>query len=494
MIQHQTQTMTGTNNRGLTPSVTHWHFAVCLGVLALLVMAGRITPPFCAAHPPATSRAELDVPAQGATSGQSAPSKKSTGAQPALEAADRILQQMSRITGLPVKRTLKKELISKPEMSKYLKDNLSVELPPEELHAQEASLKAFGIVGADFNLEKFLIRFYTEQAAGFYDPRRHTMFMADWVPTDLQKTVLAHELTHALQDQNFDLWKFMHAAHGDDDATAARQAFVEGYATLSMTQASLGPVPVEKVPSLDAMMDQLVNQQMAEFPVFSKAPFFLRFEALFPYVQGMHFARRGLELGGWQRLNQTFSDPPTTTAQIFQPDLYFDPPPDARRADQSEATRLTLPSPPALEGRKDLRQVDANVMGEAGYDALLGQFGSQDEAQKVSAQWRGDRYLVYEGPGQGEYTLVTRTRWANAAAASEFCGDYKAILKKQLAASDGITTAESGGAESLAGEVLLRTAGPRQAFLLHAGDECRWAEGVPEAQADSLEHWLASLP
>jgi hypothetical protein len=104
---------------------------------------------------------------------------------------------------------------------------------------------------------------------------------------------------------------------------------VEGYATAAMMQVMLGSIPIEKVPSLDASMEGMVNQQMAEYPVFTKAPYFLRFQALFPYVQGMHFVRAGLVLGSWKRLNQCFAAPPTRTSQIFQSESYFKPPADA---------------------------------------------------------------------------------------------------------------------------------------------------------------------
>ena len=74
---------------------------------------------------------------------------------------------MSRITGLPIKGTVKKQVISRPEIEKYLIQNLHQEMTPAEIHAEEAVVRAFGLVSSDFNLEKFLISFYTEQAAGF---------------------------------------------------------------------------------------------------------------------------------------------------------------------------------------------------------------------------------------------------------------------------------------------------------------------------------------
>ena len=162
--------------------------------------------------------------------------QQALGAQDLLSQADEVLQQMSQITGLPIKGPLKKQVISRPEIEKYLTQNLHEEMTPAEIHAQEALVRALGLVSRDFNLEKFLISFYTEQAAGFYDPKRKTMFIADWIPAETQTMVLSHELTHALQDQSWDLESYLHGARDDDDATNARQAVVEGYATAAMLQ------------------------------------------------------------------------------------------------------------------------------------------------------------------------------------------------------------------------------------------------------------------
>lgn len=439
---------------------------------------------------------------------QTAPARQPTQPESALN-ADEILQQMSRITGLPIKASLKKKRVSKAEVEKYLRENFAAEYTPAEIHGQEAALKAFGLVGPDFNLQTFLVSLYTEQAAGFYDPRRKTMFMADWVGPDQEKMVLAHELTHALQDQSFDLWKFMHATPDNDDASAARQALVEGYATLSMIQAVLMPPPAARqplldgllpsldtiLPSLDTMMNQMVNQQMAQYPVFSEAPFFLRFQVLFPYTQGMHFMREGFRSGGWKRLNEVFQNPPSNTRDIFQPDLYFKPP---DKSNQPPAP-LDLPAPPALEHEPGLKQVEANFMGELGYYALLGQLLSQDEAAKTTKSWMADRYLVYEGPTAGQFTLIARTRWQNAETANAFCADYRSILEKRwpvegASRSNAGDEAAAGSTKENSQNLIFSTLGSRRTFLLRQGNECRWAEGVPAAQADAVAKWIEALP
>jgi hypothetical protein len=255
--------------------------------------------------------------------------------QALLDQADEVLKEMSQITGLPIRAPVKKKVLSREGIRRFLEETLAVEYPPEQIRKQEVTLKAFGLVSRDFNLQEFLLAFYTEQAAGVYDPRSKTMLIADWPAPDMQQLVLAHELTHALQDQNFDLTTFMRAERENDDASAARQAVMEGHATAAMMQRVLAGAPLAALPSLQPMLEGVIRQQFAEFPAFSRAPYFFRLEALFPYIHGLGFIQQALQArGGWENLGQVFQNPPTQTRQIFQPSLYLN---------GQAAERMTLP-------------------------------------------------------------------------------------------------------------------------------------------------------
>jgi len=399
--------------------------------------------------------------------------------QDLLSQADSVLQQMSELTGLPIKSSLKKQVISRPEVSKYIADTLHSEMTPQEIHIQEATLQAFGLVAPDFNLEKFLISFYTEQAAGFYDPLRKTMFIADWVEPDMQRMVLSHELTHALQDQSYDLEKFLKAARDDDDASATREAVVEGHATAAMIQEMIEPMKLEVMPSLEPLMAPIIQQQLEEFPAFTKAPFFFRFQALFPYIEGIGFMQHGLQAGGWKRLSSLFDNPPRTTKEIFQPEVYFDKQP---------LPKVTLPQPAALAGVHGVSFLAENIMGEMGYYALLGQLISEDEAKSVAPNWLADRYLLYEksdaGPGKKQYVLVSQTRWSSAESAQAFFRDYHTILahKYPELAPDPRSTSD----------LFIGKANNGQVVMLRKDADCLWAEGIPATQAEAILNWLKS--
>jgi hypothetical protein len=393
-----------------------------------------------------------------------------------LSQAEEIFHQMSVMTGLPIKEPLKKQVISRAEIQKYLTENLHDNITPAELHAQEATLRAFGLVPREFDLEKFLIAFYTEQAAGFYDPKRKTMFIADWIPAETQSMVLAHELTHALQDQSWDLEKFLHAGRDNDDAANARQAVVEGYATAAMMQKMTAPLELAQLPSIAPLMEMVVQQQFEEYPTFSKAPYFFRVQSLFPYIEGMGFIQLGLQRGGWKSLNGVFANPPESTRQIYDPPTYFD---------HQSPPALALSHPAALAGVAGLEFLTENVMGELGYYALLGQLISEEEAKALGDGWRADRYLLYEQSGGKNYTLVARTHWANAETAQAFSRDYHTILTHkypELTADQGSTP-----------ELFIGGAANGQILLLRQADECLWAEGVPATQADAMLAWLRTL-
>ena len=390
--------------------------------------------------------------------------------------ADSVLEEVSRITGWPIRSQLKKQMVSRAEVQKYLTENMREEYTPKELHVEEATLKAFGLVPPDFDLGRFLISFYTEQAAGYYDPHRKTMCIADWVSSDVQEMVLAHELTHALQDQNFDLDKFVHANRGNDDATNARQAVAEGYATAAMMQHMVGDIDLATLPSLVPLLESVVQQQIKEFPAFSSAPYFFRFQALFPYTEGMGFIQAGLKEGGWKALKQVFANPPTTTKEIFEPQLYFE---------HRSLPTIALPAPEALANIPHLEKLDENTMGQMGYYSLLGQFLSEDETKSVSRGWLADRYILYEDAGSHLYALVGRTRWSSPETAAAFCTDYHTILFRKY---PGLTAEKHSTNDLFTG-----SAAHGRVVLLHKGDECLWAEGVPPAQTDKVLNYLRSL-
>ena len=166
-----------------------------------------------------------------------------------------ILQFASEDTKLPIRHQVKPHLITRAEVEKYLLEKMKDDKDAKRMERSEIVLKKFGLIDADFHLQSFLVKLLDEQIAAYYDSKTKTVNLLDWIAPDTQKPVLAHELTHALQDQrvNLDKWQSQtsdelshsfaedrkHVATDEDDT--AREAVLEGQAMAVFVDYSLAP-------------------------------------------------------------------------------------------------------------------------------------------------------------------------------------------------------------------------------------------------------------
>src|SRR5271157_3416767 len=169
------------------------------------------------------------------------------------ESVDKILAFAAEDTGMPQHAAVKRRLVSKADEEKYASGLWAKEEFAKRFAQEELSMKKLGFLPRDFNLKEFLVKSTGQQIAAYYDPETKTISMLNWVPPDRQEPILAHELTHALQDQNYDLTKWMKAgakaADGatpgsdtDDDGAVARKAVVEGQAMVVYVDYMLKPL------------------------------------------------------------------------------------------------------------------------------------------------------------------------------------------------------------------------------------------------------------
>ena len=153
---------------------------------------------------------------------------------------DHNLQELSAITGLTAKKKIHYDLISRDKVSEFLKDRVKDSVKPDDLRAEELTLKKLGFVPQDFDLEKSTVDLLTEQAAAFYDYHKKRLYLTDWTTSAMQESALVHELAHALADQNFHLERFIKQSGQSDDSELARMAVMEGQATWLMAEVLRG--------------------------------------------------------------------------------------------------------------------------------------------------------------------------------------------------------------------------------------------------------------
>src|SRR5258706_5568832 len=346
-----------------------------------------------------------------------------------IAATSEVLKETSEIRQLSILRPVRSSTQSRPEIERMILKNLDEETTPEQMHAAEAQLKRLGLAPPDFQYRALMLRVLSEQVAGYYDPKTAEFHLADWIDLDGQRPIMAHELTHALQDQHFNLRRFEHWPKGDSDAELAAQALIEGDATLAMAQYVTNN-PLRALAFLKSLGTTGMTSQELD-----KAPRALRETLLFPYQEGINWTSNLYKHGGWDRVSKAFAELPQSTEQILHPEKYFahEAPVKVSLPDiasvLNNSERLPVRSvPPASAAGSSTpvgwKRLDYDVEGEWGFYLILDEFlKSPAESRRASAGWGGDRFAVYEGP-EGEVLFASLSTWDTENDAREFFDAY----------------------------------------------------------------------
>jgi hypothetical protein len=365
-------------------------------------------------------------------------------------ATSEVLRETSAIRGLSILRSVRSGAQSRMQIERMLVTKLNQQVTKQEMHAIEQSLKKFGMAPSGFTYRSFIIDLLTEQVAGYYDPVARRFHVADWLDLDAQKPVMAHELTHALQDQHFNLRRFENWPRGDSDAELAAHALVEGDATLAMMYY------LAKHPSIALAFARSFGADNVASRQFDQAPRALRETLIFPYMQGMDWATKVHQRGGWNLLSKAYSSLPESTEQILHAEKYFngERPVKLRLPDlssvlnagrQQGAINKNAQRSRVVDGRQSAvawRQIETDVNGEWGYYLILDQFlKSPGESKRAAAGWAGDRFALYEHASSGELFLVQVSSWDTLEDAQEFFDAY--VKRTAIRYHDGKLLSES---------------------------------------------------
>jgi hypothetical protein len=389
--------------------------------------------------------------------------------------ADQVLAEMSRLVHLPILHPLKKSLRSKAQIRAYLVQEDKTDKDAAKRYADKKALEAFGLIPRGFALHAFMLNLLTDQIAGYYDPKAQEFYIADWIPIADQRMVMAHELTHALQDQHFHIEKWLKAARPDDDAQSARQAVLEGSAVVAMLDYEMRGMgrSVRDMPDIAPLIDLVIGDASGS-PDLDKAPPYIRDSLLFPYLTGAVFTQRVLKADkGWGGFYNVFSRPPVSTQQVMQPSFYLEgkaPPP------------ITLPKLRHLLGKR-WKLLDQNIIGEFGLQEILKQYLPVAEAKEFTPDWWGDRYAILENKQTKSSLLVFRLRLDSAEHAGQFFTAYSKLLRKKHATASHVFSAP---------EYLQFDSAHGGVFFDCRADECFSMEGAGRKSFDKVlkaMHW-----
>jgi hypothetical protein len=292
---------------------------------------------------------------------------------------DTILAEVSALRGLKVLRSVPAVRHSRDQILAYVGKRIAEEYPQNALELEASLLKHLGLIPRQLDYRSTLKDFVTAQVAGYFDPFKDRFVLASWLATLMQRPIMAHELTHALQHQHFGLRSALSRIAENDDATIARSAIIEGDATITMVAHMMGGVDV---PKLAAAVEQMA-QNITNGPTLTARhiPHYMRQGLVFPYVGGLDLlvqVMRKSGLAGFDKLHRAL---PQSTEQLLHPERY--------PKDRPIRVEFNL-SKTILNGFKVVLR---NRLGELGMRFLVSPLGDNDAlAVKLSVGWGGDRY------------------------------------------------------------------------------------------------------
>jgi hypothetical protein len=329
-----------------------------------------------------------------------------------------LAEQLAKISGMLLHHPVPCDFITKENIKAFLNKRIKDAAKPEDLRAEELTLKKFGLVPPEFDLKKNTIDLLTEQAAAFYDYGKKKLFITDTTSSETQEPVLAHEIAHAIADQNYNLAKFIKAGRKSDDGATARLAVMEGQATWLMSELLARKMgqSLKGSPALLAMMSGATDGGAGQYPVFDNSPLYLRLTLIFPYTKGMLFQNALFDRDGQKGFTEVFLKPPVSTQQILHPEKYFN---------GVIPTQPDLPQPHLAKGYKSLV---GGSLGELEHTVMLEQYSGKASAAEIAPHWRGCTFDLLENKKAGRVVLLYAAEWDSEDAARQYFAAYRRQL------------------------------------------------------------------
>jgi hypothetical protein len=430
-----------------------------VALLPLLLCALLFQAPSSLASAQTAQAAPAAPPTPSQASGESHVSPDQ--AKQLFSVVDELLKFSSQESGLAIQSEVKRQVTSREAVENYLQQKFDEDEDAKRMQSSEIVLKKFGLLDRDFNLKPFLLALLKEQIEAYYDAKTKSVYMLDWVNIDEQKPVLAHELTHALQDQRVGLEKWSEQTPADvslsaaedsdhlarDEMDTAREAVVEGQATAVMMDYILRPLGKSLVKDpevIDEVKDQMDGT--GDSPILARAPILLSESLLFPYREGLSFIQDlWMDKGQKVAFAGAMDHPPVSTWEIINPREY---------------ERSSIPAVPLLPNIHPLvdklyRPYDIGQVGQLDVHILTEIFGGDEAARTFSPAWDGGIYWAgqlrsAQTPAAqasiGSIAFFYLSAWKNEASARAFARLYADNLNRKYS---GVKVANVAAAGSI---------------------------------------------
>jgi hypothetical protein len=343
-----------------------------------------------------------------------------------------LVRQLPLVRGLDFTTAVPARVLDPAGIRTVLVEAIDHSYPPADRPSAEAVYRRVGLLPEGVMLAPAYERLLAAEGGGFYDPRRRELVLASvamggrswWLRAvgflsgrdPVGEVLLAHELTHALQDQHYGIPKDPEPLiDSHSDRELARHALLEGDATLAGFAYVVGTLGPERLAELTARLGGMRAELATTHP---DVPPLVRDALAFQYADGGAFAARALGAGGWPAIDRAHRDPPASTEQVLHPERYFgvrDAPVEIR---VGGTTALARRYPHVL----------ADTLGEIGIRMLVDTSGRGMPAAPIAAGWDGDRLLGFRR--DGTVAIVWMTAWDTEEDADAFAAVAPSLIRE----------------------------------------------------------------
>ncbi len=473
-----------------------------LFLVSALGLAACGAPPAPAVVIPAPTAAAVPAPDPEALKQKAAEelaAKHAAKVEAALARVPAIAQAVAEIRHLPLKHPVPAVLQSQDDFRKYLETELLKEMPPEKTAQSVRALVRLGFLKQSIDLGKTVEDAMLSQAGAYYDPDTKKFYVV-LVPDDpmMLDVMSAHELTHALDDQYFDLGAYTNdPTHSlTNDVQQARRMVAEGEATLVMIAyqarvaahvdlfepaqrmmraaivaqfAAMDPEKLAKeMAASGALVEQMGPSLKASLDAMSTIPPFILDPLFSAYTKGALAIDATQQASGWDGVGKLYTDPPESTEQLLHPR-------DKLVAKRDHPVAITFP--PARGVLKGLAPLDTDVVGELTMETYFRTWGDPTPEAEVLG-WGGDRYVAYDAGGK--VIAAWLTTWDTEKDATRFAAAYQASLGKRF-------PGETVGSDTAGGSVQHRDG--TATTLKRSGKDVLVVEGATPAELPAIRDW-----
>jgi hypothetical protein len=349
-----------------------------------------------------------EVPEPKPDSGSDVPAE---GPTPAIIA--QVMRQVAQIRGFDYSQRVVAKPVSQAEIGRDILKYADTAFPAGQYARRSIAWDTIGVIPDGTSLRDAYENYGSSQVIGYYDTVTGELkFTGSESPSPLERITLAHELTHAIDDQRFGLERLdaLGAECKDEDSEAAI-ALVEGNATFFMLRwAQTFLTAAEQVQvGIEAAAQDTSTEGIP--------PFVSRLQA-WPYDQGMRFISALDARGGLDAVDEAFVDLPTSTEQIIHPERYPNDVP----------TPVDVPDLSAELG-PGWEDLDAMAIGEAWLQTALGLRLDGSQASTAAAGWDGGTYRAWSDGTDAAVELSTV--WDTTRDAEEFAASMNEWIDQE---------------------------------------------------------------